>query len=66
MQDGVRLRAEHYRDMAPHFRTLADVEPLASLRRHLQRLAAQHDEGGHGHGYAERRCDSRGGLSRRT
>ena len=36
----VRLRAEHYRDMAAHFRALADAEPLASLRR----LAAQRDE----------------------
>src|SRR5438045_6711350 len=40
----VRLRAEHYRDMAAHFRALADAEPLASLRRHLRRLAAQRDE----------------------
>jgi uncharacterized protein YdcH (DUF465 family) len=30
--------------MAEHFRTLAEIEPLASLRRHLTRLAAQHDE----------------------
>jgi hypothetical protein len=35
---------EHYRDMAEHFRVLAELEPLASLRRHLRRLAAQHDE----------------------
>lgn len=44
MQDGARLCAEHYRDMAAHFRSLAGIEPLASLRRHLRRLAAQHDE----------------------
>jgi len=44
MQHGARLRAEHYRDMAAHFRSLADTEPLASLRRHLRRLAAQHDQ----------------------
>jgi hypothetical protein len=30
--------------MAAHFRALADAEPLASLRRHLRRLAAEHDE----------------------
>ena len=30
--------------MAAHFRALAEAEPLASLRRHLRRLAAQHDE----------------------
>jgi hypothetical protein len=44
MQHGARLRAEHYRDMAAHFRSLAETEHLASLRRHLHRLAAQHDE----------------------
>jgi hypothetical protein len=38
------MNAEHYREMAAHFRTLAEVEPLASLRRHLQRLAAEHEE----------------------
>jgi hypothetical protein len=41
---GARQSAGHYRDMAEHFRTLAEIEPLASLRRHLKRLAAQHDE----------------------
>jgi uncharacterized protein YdcH (DUF465 family) len=44
MQQGARLRVQHYRDMAAHFRTLAEIEPLASLRRHLRRLAEQHDE----------------------
>jgi hypothetical protein len=38
------MAGEHYRDMAEHFRTLAELEPLASLRRHLRRLAAQHEE----------------------
>jgi hypothetical protein len=38
------MAGEHYRDMAAHFRALAEVEPLASLRRYLRRLAAQHDE----------------------
>ena len=41
---GARHSAGHYRDMAEHFRTLAEIEPLASLRRHLTRLATQHDE----------------------
>jgi hypothetical protein len=44
MQHGARLRVQHYRDMAAHFRLLAEIEPLASLRRQLRRLAAQHDE----------------------
>ena len=44
MQRAPLLRAKHHRDMAMHFRALADAEPLSSLRRHLRRLAAQHDE----------------------
>jgi hypothetical protein len=35
---------EHYRELAAHFRSLADTEPLPGLRRHLRQLAAQHDE----------------------
>ena len=35
--------AEHYRERAAHFRSLADTEPLAALRWHLRQLAAQHD-----------------------
>ena len=38
------MAGEHYRDMAEHFRVLAELEPLASLRRHLRRLAQQHEE----------------------
>jgi hypothetical protein len=38
------MTGEHHRDMAAHFRTLAEVELLPSLRRYLRRLAAQHDE----------------------
>jgi len=44
MQHGARLRAEHYRDMAAQLRSLAEIEPLANVRRYLHRLAAQHDE----------------------
>jgi hypothetical protein len=36
--------AEHYRELAAHFRSLADTEPLPGLRRHLRQLAAQHDQ----------------------
>jgi hypothetical protein len=36
--------AKHYRELAAHFRSLADVEPLPGLRRHLRQLAAQHDQ----------------------
>lgn len=38
------MNVDHYRDMAEHFRVLAELEPLPSLRRHLKRLAAQHDQ----------------------
>ena len=38
------MAGEHYRDMAAHFRVLAELEPLPSLRRHLRRLAEQHEE----------------------
>lgn len=44
MGHGAGLRAAHLREMAAHFRSLATIEPLTSLRRHLRRLAAQHDE----------------------
>jgi hypothetical protein len=36
--------AEHYRELATHFRSLADTEPLSALRWHLRKLAAHHDE----------------------
>jgi hypothetical protein len=36
--------AEHYRELAAHFRSLADTEPLPGLRRHLRQLAAQYDQ----------------------
>jgi hypothetical protein len=36
--------AEHYRELAAHFRSLADTEPLSGLRRHLRQLATQHDQ----------------------
>ena len=38
------MNAEHYREMAEHFRVLAELETLPSLRRHLRRLAAEHDQ----------------------
>jgi hypothetical protein len=44
MRQSARWQAEHYREMAERCRLLAETEPLASLRRHLRQLAAQHDE----------------------
>ena len=39
-----RQRAAQYREQAAYFRSLAETEPLASLRRHLVALACQYEE----------------------
>jgi hypothetical protein len=39
-----RVQAQHYRELVAQFRLMADIEPLASVRRHLRWLAAQYDE----------------------
>src|SRR5689334_16926944 len=39
-----RIKEEHYREVAVRLRLMADLEPLASVRRHLQWLAREHDE----------------------
>ena len=39
-----RAREEHYREIAARLRLMAEIEPLASVRRHLQWLAKEHDE----------------------
>jgi hypothetical protein len=39
-----RQRAAQYREQAAYFRSLAEMEPLASLRRHLIALARQYEE----------------------
>jgi hypothetical protein len=44
IEHSARMQAEHYRKAAERFRLMADIEPLASVRRHLRWLAAQHDE----------------------
>jgi hypothetical protein len=44
IEHSARMQAEHYRKVAARFRLMADIEPLASVRRHLRWLAAQHDE----------------------
>jgi hypothetical protein len=43
-EEAARQQAAHYREQAAHFRSLADTEPLASLRRHLFGLARQYEE----------------------
>ena len=37
-------RADHHRDVAAQFRSLAAIEPSDSLRQYLQRIAQRHDE----------------------
>jgi len=44
IEHSARVQAEHYREVAARLRLMADIEPLASVRRHLRWLAAQHDE----------------------
>jgi hypothetical protein len=39
-----RQRAAQYREQAAYFRSLAETEPLASLRRHLIALSRQYEE----------------------
>ena len=44
IEHSARVQAAHYRETAAQFRAMADIEPLASVRRHLRWLAAQYDE----------------------
>ena len=44
IENAVRLRATHYREEAERFRSLAVKEPLAKMRRHLSRLAAEYEK----------------------
>ena len=37
-------RAAQYREQAAYFKSLAETEPLASLRRHLLGLARQYED----------------------
>ena len=43
-EHAIRQRSAHYREQAAHFRSLAETEPLPSLRRHLLGLARQYEE----------------------
>jgi hypothetical protein len=44
IENSARLRAMHYREEAVRFRTLAGVEPVAKMRRHLLHLAALYSD----------------------
>ena len=43
-EHAARQRTAQHREQAEHFRSLAEREPLASLRRHLSGLARQYEE----------------------
>jgi hypothetical protein len=44
IEHAARMQADHYLEVAARLRLMADIEPLASVRRHLRWLAVQHDE----------------------
>jgi hypothetical protein len=44
VENAARLRAAHYREEGDRFRTMAEVEPIAALRRHLAVLARQYEQ----------------------
>jgi hypothetical protein len=44
IQNSVRLQAAYYREEAERFRSLADREPVAKMRRHLTQLTRQYDK----------------------
>ena len=44
VEHAARQRADQHREQAAHFRSLAEMEPLASLRRHLLGLVRQYEE----------------------
>ena len=44
VENAARIRAAHYREEAARFRSLAEVEPIAALRRHLAALARQYEQ----------------------
>lgn len=44
VEHAVRLRASHYREEGDRFKSMAEVEPIAALRRHLEVLARQYEQ----------------------
>jgi len=44
VENSARMRATHYRQEAARFCTLAELEPLPSLRRHLRALAREYEK----------------------
>jgi len=44
VENSARMRAEHYREEAERFQSLAEMEPIAALRRHLAARARQYEQ----------------------
>ena len=44
VENSARMRATHYREEAARFCSMAELEPLPSLRRHLRALAREYDK----------------------
>jgi len=42
VENSARMRTEYYREEAARFRSLAELEPIAALRRHLAVMDAEH------------------------
>jgi hypothetical protein len=43
-ENSARLRVAHYREEADRFRSMAELEPVAVLRRHLATLVRQYEQ----------------------
>jgi hypothetical protein len=44
VENSARLRAAHYREEAARFRSMAELEPLPALRRHLRSIAREYEK----------------------
>ena len=44
VENSARMRAGYYREEAARFQSLAELEPIAALRRHLASLAREYEQ----------------------
>ena len=44
VENSARMRTDYYREEAARFRSLAELEPIAALRRHLATLAREYEQ----------------------
>jgi hypothetical protein len=57
VENSARMRATHYREEAARFGSLAELEPLPNVRRHLRALAREYES-------MAAKLDVKGGSSR--